>query len=477
MYKSPRLLLHCSTIDERLGNFPAQSAAARRSRLRMLGHGAPKDRMRGESVMDSETAVALPRAGESRQGARAEARRRRIIVAALLCAAVLVIIVTGGLLWRVAQPPQHGSTAVARQGAAAAGVLAPIDAPLPPVEPMEWKPIDPTDARAINAVVPFSTLPNPAARKFIAKGSPADVARAADCLAAAVLYEAGDDVVGERAVAQVVLNRVRHPAFPHTVCGVVFQGAERPTGCQFTFTCDKAMTRTPAPIAWARARAIAYDALSGVVYAPVGLSTHYHTDWVVPYWSASLEKVTAVKTHLFFRWAGGWGRPPAFYALYGGIEPLVPQLAVLSEAHRPVDGLPVTDAVAAGDAAAGAAAAAGPAAATFAPTPNNADIFLVAFDSGTAAASFPELARQACGARPRCLLMAWSNATLAPKTLPASTSQLEAVVFHYLRDPAFKQERMRWDCSKTPRALPAECLSRQAGLPGPAQPVSVSAKP
>lgn len=413
-----------------------------------------------------------------RQARRGDARRRSIVVAALAWAALLVVAGIGAVLWRSAQPEKRQQSA-ATQAAGAAARLPGIDAPLPAVEPLELKPLPPSDARAINAAVPFSTLPNPAARKFIASGSTADIVRATDCLAAAVLYEAGDDAIGQRAVAQVVLNRVRHPAFPHTVCGVVFQGSERSTGCQFTFTCDGAMTRTPPAAAWARARTIAAQALAGNVFAPVGLATHYHTDWVVPYWSSSLDKVTAVKTHLFFRWTGGWGRPPAFFAGYGGVEPMVPQLAAISEPHR--------TAALAGDAEAAAAAAAAIAAAVtstappapaFAPTANNPDAFLVTFGADVAADSYPELAKQACGARARCLFMAWPSAALTPKGLPASTSQLEAMTFHYLRDPGFKQDRMRWDCSRTRRADLGECLSRQAGgAPAPAAPVSGSATP
>src|SRR3546814_6482927 len=98
--------------------------------------------------------------------------------------------------------------------------------------------IAPEKARRLNAATPFSALPNPAARPFRLAGGAANLARATDCLAAAAWYEAGDDPSGERAVVQVVLNRLRHPAFPNTVCGVVFQGSERVSGCQFTFTCD-----------------------------------------------------------------------------------------------------------------------------------------------------------------------------------------------------------------------------------------------
>src|SRR5690606_750773 len=111
------------------------------------------------------------------------------------------------------------------------------------------------------------------ARPFHYTGGEAALARATDCLAAAMIYEAGDDAVGERAVGQVVLNRLRHPAFPKTVCGVVFQGQERATGCQFTFTCDGAMARRPSAAAWERARGLASGMLAGDVYKPVGTST------------------------------------------------------------------------------------------------------------------------------------------------------------------------------------------------------------
>ncbi|MEG8054391.1 cell wall hydrolase [Sphingomonas aerolata] len=183
-------------------------------------------------------------------------------------------------------------------------------AELPPVEPVRFVDLAPEDARAFNATVPFSTDPNPAARPFRFAGTADDLARATDCLAAGTLYEAGDDTVGERAVAQVVLNRLRHPAFPKTVCGVVFEGETRATGCQFSFSCDGALLRwKPSEDAWRRARSVAAAALSGNVYRPVGYATHYHTDWVVPYWQSSLDKIVAVGSHLFFRWSGWWGTP------------------------------------------------------------------------------------------------------------------------------------------------------------------------
>ncbi|MFD2579577.1 cell wall hydrolase [Novosphingobium colocasiae] len=161
----------------------------------------------------------------------------------------------------------------------------------------------------------------------------ADYARALDCLASAVWYEAGDDRGGQQAVAQVVLNRLRHPAYPHTVCGVVYQGAQRSTGCQFTFTCDGALARRPSVAGWQRARETARAFLAGTTDPRVGMATHYHTDWVHPYWSASLDKIAKVGTHLFFRWHGGWGRRAAFASGYAGGEQREPRLAMLSPAH------------------------------------------------------------------------------------------------------------------------------------------------
>jgi hypothetical protein len=134
---------------------------------------------------------------------------------------------------------------------------------------------------------------------------------------------------------QVILNRMRHSAFPHSVCGVVFQGTERTTGCQFSFTCDGAMLRrTPSPETWRRARMIAMEMLTGRVEPSVGLATHYHTDWVHPVWSGQMQKIAAVSTHLFLRWRGNFGEPRAFTTRYSGSEPLIPKMALLSAAHR-----------------------------------------------------------------------------------------------------------------------------------------------
>jgi len=147
---------------------------------------------------------------------------------------------------------------------------------------------------------------NEVAEPFVPSRDSASFERSAECLTQAIYYEArnqSDD--GERAVAQVVLNRVRHPAFPNTVCGVVYQGAVRAGGgCQFTFTCDGSMNAAIEPYAWERARRIAEAALRGSVYRPVGLATNYHTTAIHPYWAPSLVPQVIVGAHIFYRRPG-----------------------------------------------------------------------------------------------------------------------------------------------------------------------------
>ena len=150
-----------------------------------------------------------------------------------------------------------------------------------------------------------------------------DRTRALQCLAAAIYYEAGSEPdAGQRAVAQVVLNRVAHPAYPKTVCGVVYQGSERSTGCQFTFTCDGSLARGPSPLFWERAMNVARAALSGYVYTPVGLATHYHTVQVHPYWAPSLDYIGTIGAHRFYGFRGAAGRAATFRFAYAGGEPI-----------------------------------------------------------------------------------------------------------------------------------------------------------
>ena len=124
-------------------------------------------------------------------------------------------------------------------------------------------------------------------------------------------------------MAQVVLNRMRHPGFPSTVCGVVYQGSQLPTGCQFTFSCDGSLARAPIPSLWAQARKIAAEALAGRVFAPVGHSTHYHANYVLPYWADSLAKQVQIGRHIFYRLQGSLGTSAAFSQRYAGSDSIL----------------------------------------------------------------------------------------------------------------------------------------------------------
>ena len=180
-----------------------------------------------------------------------------------------------------------------------------------------------SEARVINAALPFSEAPVAAARPFLLSGDSTDQERALLCLTQAVYYEAGfEPVEGRRAVAQVVLNRLRHPAFPKSICGVVYQGSNSGV-CQFTFVCDGALYRPPEADAWRQARAIARAALAGYVERSVGEATHYHADYVAPRWAPLLAKITQIGAHIFYRWPGAWGQPRAFDGRYIG-EPSDP---------------------------------------------------------------------------------------------------------------------------------------------------------
>lgn len=161
------------------------------------------------------------------------------------------------------------------------------------------------------------------ARPLRVDNSGVDRSRAEQCLAAAIYYEAASEPdAGQRGVAQVVLNRVAHPAYPATVCGVVYQGSERSSGCQFSFTCDGSLARRPNRLFWDRAAMVARQALAGYVDREVGLATHYHTIAVKPYWAPSLHYLTTIGAHRFYSFNGPAGQPGMFRFAYAGGEPL-----------------------------------------------------------------------------------------------------------------------------------------------------------
>jgi hypothetical protein len=238
--------------------------------------------------------------------------------------------------------------------AAPGGQLTPIQPLVAPLDPefAAWAPAAPADDAAFVApafpVTPGITNSGPAGRAFSMGGSFTDKLRAEECLTMAIYYEAASESMdGQRAVAQVVMNRMHHPSYPNTVCGVVFQGSQRSTGCQFSFTCDGSLARRPQPAAWNRARRVASAALGGFVFTPVGLATHYHRTDILPYWAGSLTTVGTIGLHKFYRWSGVAGTLAAFSARYGGGEQLPVHGTSLLDAPRPLSTEALTGSLAA----------------------------------------------------------------------------------------------------------------------------------
>ncbi len=251
------------------------------------------------------------------------------------------------LLLATASCIQVAPARLASAGTAAAAPIPPAalalaDAASAPADPA----LPPAKAAAANAALPFAPGAVTPAAAFKLHGAVPDRMRALDCLADAIYYEAATEPEeGQRAIAQVVLNRVRHPAYPNSVCGVVYQGPMRAGGgCQFTFTCDGSLLRARSGAAWARARRIAADALSGRVDNKVGLATHYHTTAVFPAWAPRLEKAALVGAHIFYRFPGEAGKKAAFAQAYAaheaGRHPFVaPEIALARRAAASVGAL------------------------------------------------------------------------------------------------------------------------------------------
>lgn len=122
------------------------------------------------------------------------------------------------------------------------------------------------------------------------------------CLARAIYFEArSESELGQRAVAQVIINRSKDPDYPNTVCGVIYQGAERPNACQFSFACDGLSDEPKTRAQWAMAQKIAKQALAGKSEVTiVAAATHYHADYVTPKWSHSLRRIMKIGRHIFY---------------------------------------------------------------------------------------------------------------------------------------------------------------------------------
>lgn len=314
------------------------------------------------------------------------------------------------------------------------------------------------DARALNAAIPFFAGKIDPAPAYRFNGGAADLTNARDCLALAAMAEAGPNDDGQRAVMQVVLNRVRHPAFAKSICGVVFEGADRPTGCQFTFTCDGSLGRRYAETSWEAARRRAEQALKGYVFKPVGSATHYHTDWVYPWWSPKLQKLAQVDTHLFLRWPGYWGSTaswrkgpsaaePSFadlIARFGGGSAGVAE-AALQAVQVNMPPLPTDTPKVMGGA-------------VVMRLPSGKANFVTVIPAAGAESALA-MARKLCPESGTCRVMGWSDRSLIPASLPLPPASRSGLQFSYSRDPSGAEIAL-FNCETYPGQAREKCIPR-----------------
>ena len=357
---------------------------------------------------------------------------RRMIIAVLALLPTFLFVLASQAF---APPPSSRHELVAAEIAALPG--GPDEAPLltGALAPQAMSADAMEQARISNLADPFFAGLIQPATPFRFTGSMADRSNARDCLALAAMAEAGNTDQGQRAVIQVILNRVRHPAFAKTVCGVVFQGSQRQTGCQFTFTCDGSLTRRYGEAAWAAARNRADEALGGQVDAAVGTATHYHTDWVYPSWSPKLQKIAQVETHLFFRWPGDWGTSKSWQGYRGGEM----SFAALLSGPGPAADASGTPDLADSDASV-----------AIAPLPKDtpkvtggqvvmrlpsgkANFVVVNPRAGTASAL--AMAKTLCTAAGTCRVLGWSSRGEIPAAFPVPKPARASLQFSYSRDP------------------------------------------
>ena len=304
------------------------------------------------SVIPEGGLALLQRMGFSQPGSRPEAAARAGIKLAVLgaltfaaCFAIRAVLVKEAASRQLHTLVEAGAgglsdaqltALMADAGPGAVHIAAEHDADAPLAglgRPIGWKRLEVTapprlwlgklsmqEAQAVNGAIADAQAANPPADPFVLRAAGPERAAALQCMTAAIYYEAAlEPREGQEAVAQVVLNRMRHPGYPKSVCGVVFQGSDRP-GCQFSFACDGSMARAPVSWAWRNAHDVAEQALDGFVMKRVGTATHYHTTWVVAAWTPTLLKVAQIGAHLFFRPLGSQGDPAEFRARYGGGE-------------------------------------------------------------------------------------------------------------------------------------------------------------
>jgi hypothetical protein len=314
------------------------------------------------------------------------------------------------------------------------------------------------DSVSLMAATLGRSIALPAAAPFHFKGSDSERLQAIDCLAAAGWYEAGNDPNGERSVMQVVLNRVRHPAFPSTVCGVVFQGSQLATGCQFTFTCDGSLVRRrPSGRELAQARRLATEALDGDVDAIVGQATHYHANYVSPWWSTQMKQLATVGLHIFYRWPEQRG----YLSTKANVGPEADYQALAARAEanyleRKVAAPPPTP-----DLATLAARTPAPLGQTkmeaAQPIAAPTSTMFMAVDPSSAGGAWAVAALRDCAGRRDCQVLAYGSTGTVDRNRAQSAQKRDRPLFLFIRDGGSSMEVALWDCSRIKRPTANEC--------------------
>lgn len=349
-------------------------------------------------------------------------------------------------------PTDRVMAAHAREASATAARLA-----VPPAR----APFAPTAIAAPDSANPVDTANYEIARPFIFQRATTDRDRALDCLATAAWYEAGNDPAGQRAVIQVVLNRVRHPNFPKSVCAVVFQGSERKTGCQFSFTCDGSLSRRfPPPAQWSSARILGENALNGATDTTVRQSTHFHANYVSPWWSSQLERISTVGAHIFYRWPGARGRLSRQNQPTGD----EPDIALRPGTARPAE-IAVDEALFSENGilnarshppASGAAGAV-----TAPPSPQSATMFMTV-DQASPDGRWAISALGRCTGKLSCQVVAYGQVDQTVRNRELTAALRDRPLFLFVRDKVSGMELALWDCDRAPRANASQCLPSSA---------------
>ncbi len=294
--------------------------------------------------------------------------------------------------------------------------------------------------------------------RFDFSGSESGRSNAIECLAAAGLYEAGIGRHDQTAVMQVVINRARHPAYPSSICNVVFQGSERRTGCQFTFTCDGSLARTYSGSAWRSARITAASMLDGESDDRVGTATHYHADYVLPRWSHKLEKLTQIGSHIFYRFPGKSGGSSNLLATVDGDRS---KPSALDPGRTMPDdaGSPRIVAVPPGS----ASEFEGPATVsrTMEDRPAKAATnaaFVTVADTQIPAGRWAVQALNRCSGRESCTVLMYETSAQAQRNSSATAAHRERPLFAFIRDRASGMQKALWRCEQVPRDQASQCL-------------------